>query len=317
MSERRGRRTTLRRRIAGWGTHHARAVGASLDQFRRSPGPSAMTAAVIGIALALPAGFLGLLDNVEAVTAQWRSGWQASLFLERDLPPASQQKLAEAIGERSEVAAVTRLSREEALAEFQRHSRFDRALELLEENPLPPVLIVEPRGDLDPNATETLMEDFRNRPEIERVRLDRQWVQRLHAFMALAERAVWLITALLSVTVILVVGNTIRLDIEGRREEIVITKLIGGTDAFVRRPFLYAGLGYGIGGGLLATVLVEGGRWVLAGPVNRLAALYDSSFRLTGIGLAGAGTLLAAGALLGLLGSWLAVSRHLTAIEPA
>jgi cell division transport system permease protein len=276
-----------------------------------------MTAAVIGIALALPAGFLGLLDNVEAVTAQWRSGWQASLFLERDLPPASQRKLADAIRERDEVDAVTRLSREEALAEFQRHSDFDRALELLETNPLPPVLIVEPRSGLDPGATGELTADFDNRPEVERVRLDRQWVQRLHALLNLAERGIWLITALLGITVILVVGNTIRLDIESRRDEIVISKLIGGTDAFVRRPFLYAGLGYGIAGGMLATILVEGGRWILARPVNQLASLYDSSFRLDGIGLAGVGTLFAAGALLGLLGSWLAVTRHLAAIEPA
>lgn len=316
MSQPKRQNGPVGRWIRTWLTHHARAIGACIEQFRRSPAPSTVTAAVIGIALALPAGFLGLLDNVEAVTAQWRSGWQASLFLERDLPEASQRKLADAIHERDDVKAVTRLSREEALAEFRRHSDFDRALELLEKNPLPPVLIVEPHRDLDPDATGALMDDFANRPEVERVRLDRRWVQRLHAFMDLAERGIWLITALLGMTVVLVVGNTIRLDIESRREEIVISKLIGGTDAFVRRPFLYAGLGYGIAGGVLAIVLVEGGRWILAGPVNRLATLYDSGFRLDGIGPSGIGTLLAAGALLGLLGSWLAVTRHLAAIEP-
>lgn len=275
-----------------------------------------MTAAVIGIALALPAGFLGLLDNVEAVSQPWRNGWQASLFLEREMPPERQRELADSLRERDKIEGVERLSRKQALAEFRRHSEFDRALELLNENPLPPVLVIQPVRGLSPNATQELVADLEKQSGVERVRLDREWVQRLHALMELAERAAWLITSLLGITVILVVGNTIRLDIENRREEIVISKLLGGTDAFVRRPFLYSGFAYGVSGGLLATLLVEGGRWLLVGPVNRLASLYDSSFRLDGIGVTGIATLLAAGGLLGLLGSWLAVTRHLTAIEP-
>lgn len=275
-----------------------------------------MTAAVIGIALALPAGFLGLLDNVEAVSQPWRNGWQASLFLEREMPPERQRELADSLRERDKIEGVERLSRKQALAEFRRHSEFDRALELLDENPLPPVLVIQPVRGLSPNATQELVADLEKQSGVERVRLDREWVQRLHALMDLAERAAWLITSLLGITVILVVGNTIRLDIENRREEIVISKLLGGTDAFVRRPFLYSGFAYGVSGGLLATLLVEGGRWLLVGPVNRLASLYDSSFRLDSIGVTGIATLLAAGGLLGLLGSWLAVTRHLTAIEP-
>jgi len=310
-------RNALRRRLGAWAAQHGRSLTATLGQFRRSPGPSAMTAAVIGIALALPAGFLGILDNIESMTQPWRSGWQASLFLERDLATASQKELAARLDKRPEVATVERLSREQALAEFRRYSDFDRAVELLDENPLPPVLIVHPSTGLSPSATDELVAALDDHSEVERVRLDREWVERLHAMMALAERGVWLITALLGIAVILVVGNTIRLDIENRREEIVITKLLGGTDAFVRRPFLYSGLGYGISGGILATILVEAGRWILSPPVNRLASLYDSSFRLDGIGLSGAATLLAAGGLLGLLGSGLAVGRHLAAVEPA
>ena len=310
-------RQRLLARLKAWAAHHGRSLAATWGQFRRSPGPSSVTATVIGIALALPTGFLGLMDNIEAATAPWRSGWQASLFLQRDLSTDSQHKLAAAIRERSDVQTVERLSREDALAEFRRHSGFDKALELLEDNPLPPVLLVQPRTDLAPDATEAMVADFRQRPEVDRVRLDQEWVKRLHAFMGLAERGVWLIASLLGVTVILVVGNTIRLDIESRREEIIISKLLGGTDAFVRRPFLYSGLAYGVAGGVLATLLVAVGRWILAAPVNRLASLYDSSFRLSSIGVFGVGTLLAIGGLLGLIGSWLAVSRHLTTIEPA
>lgn len=304
------------RRLKSWIAHHGRSLAGTLGHFRHNPGPTTMTAAVIGIALALPAGFLGLLDNVEAVSQPWRNGWQASLFLDRDMPSEAQRELAESLRKRDEIEGVERLSREQALAEFRRHSEFDRALELLDENPLPPVLIIQPVNGLSPNATQQLVANLETQSGVERVRLDREWVQRLHALMDLAERAAWLITSLLGITVILVVGNTIRLDIENRREEIVISKLLGGTDAFVRRPFLYSGLAYGVSGGLLATLLVEGGRWLLVGPVNRLASLYDSSFRLDSIGVTGIATLLAAGGLLGLLGSWLAVTRHLSTIEP-
>jgi cell division transport system permease protein len=134
--------------------------------------------------------------------------------------------------------------------------------------------------------------------------------------VALVERAVWVVGGLLALAVAMVVGNTIRLDIENRRDEIVITKLIGATDAFIRRPFLYAGLWYGVAGGVLSCVLVEAGRWLLINPSRQLARLYGSGFHLQGLGFDDVALLLACGALLGWVGSWLAVGRHLAAIEP-
>lgn len=309
-------RGKLRRRLDAWLEQHARALIGALGRLREQRAANLMTAAVIGIALALPAAFLLLLDNLELITGDWEGSTRASLFLERELDAEGQRDAVNQARAVDGVSRVELIPPEAALAEFRTHSGMGEALELLEENPLPPVLVVEPAAELGPDAVEALAERLAALGPVEDVRLDRQWLRRLHALMALAERGVWVITSLLGLTVVLVVGNTIRLDIENRREEIVITKLIGGTDAFVRRPFLYAGLWYGVGGGLLACVLVEGGRWLLAGPAGELARLYGTGFQLRGLGVDGAVTLLACGAALGLLGSWVAVGRHLSAIEP-
>jgi cell division transport system permease protein len=151
---------------------------------------------------------------------------------------------------------------------------------------------------------------------VEMAQLDMQWVKRLYGLMDIGRRGVWVLASLLALAVLLVVGNTIRLAIQNRRDEIIITKLIGGTDTFIRRPFLYTGFWYGVLGGIIAFILVQASLGVLAGPVNNLAGLYSSTFRLDGMDLPTVGALLSSGMVLGLLGSWLAVGRHLRAIEP-
>ncbi|MGD8428822.1 MAG: permease-like cell division protein FtsX [Ectothiorhodospiraceae bacterium] len=309
-------RGRAKRRLGAWFEQHARAALGALGRSRRSLAPSLMTAAVIGIALALPAAFLLLLDNVQAVAGGWQGQTRASLFLSGNVGEDAQRALAHRIAERDDVASVKVITPAQAMTEFRRNSGLEDALELLEDNPLPPVIVVQPAATLTPEAVDRVMDELQRQPQVERIRLDREWVRRLHAMLQLAQRGVWVITALLGLTVVLVVGNTIRLDIENRRAEIVITKLIGATDAFVRRPFLYSGLWYGAAGGLLSCIIVEGGRLLLGGPVDDLAALYGSAFRLQGVGFSGALTLLACGAMLGLLGSWMAVGRHLAAIEP-
>lgn len=287
-----------------------------MRRLRRSLGPSLMTAAVIGIALALPAGFMLLLDNVARLSGGWQGQTRVSVFLAQEAGPERLEQVARDLLARPDVAAVQTLTPEQALAEFRALSGLDDVLDLLEHNPLPPVVVAEPPPGLAGAELDALVAAVQARPGVDRVRLDREWVRRLQAFMALLERAAWVVTALLAMAVILVVGNTIRLDIENRRDEIVIAKLIGATDAFVRRPFLYSGLLYGLVGGVLAWLLVETGRGLLSTPAQDLSALYGGGFRIEGLGLTGGLGLAGCGALLGLLGSWLAVARHLAAIEP-
>ncbi len=305
-----------RRYFKVWLAHHARALLGSLGVFTRNRIPSLMTAGVIGIALALPAAFLVLLDNIQALAGGWRGQPHASLFLKRDLDAEQVTRLAQQIGARKGVIDVRIITPEQGLEELRELSGFRQVLALLPRNPLPPVIEVEPIGALNPAQVDSLIDELAALPSVVRIRLDRDWLRRLHAILYLFERGTWVVAALLGITVILVVGNTIRLDIENRRDEIVIVKLIGATDAFVRRPFLYSGLWHGLAGGLLACLLVETGRLLLTDPASHLASLYGSRFELTGLGFSGGFTLLGCGAFLGLVGSRLAVGRHLSAIEP-
>ncbi len=297
---------------------HAEVLLSSLGRLWRNPVASLMTVAVIGIALALPAGLHLLLENARLLSGGWDGSTQVSLFLRREVPEAESARLASALRERPEIAETTLIPRAEALAEFRTLSGFGGALDALDENPLPDVIVVRPApGHAAPKAVEALVAELRVVPGVEHARLDMQWVKRLYALMEIVRRGVEVVALLLGLAVLLVVGNTIRLDIQTRRREIEVAKLIGATDAFIRRPFLYSGAWYGLFGGVAAWLLVSMALWATGGPVQQLALLYQSQFRLIAADAGTVLTLLVGGALLGLLGSWLAVGRHLAAIEPS
>ncbi|MGM0594142.1 MAG: permease-like cell division protein FtsX [Pseudomonadota bacterium] len=296
---------------------HLQTLIYALGQLTRRPFATLMTVAVIGIALAMPAGLHVMLKNVQSVLSGWDSAAQVSLFLHKQTDEAGAEALAERLRQRPEIAAVDYISAEQAMEEFRRLSGFGDALKALEENPLPPVLVIHPvLKEQDPEALQQLVDELRTEATVDLAQLDMQWVKRLYGLMAIGQRGVWVLASLLALAVLLVVGNTIRLAIQNRREEIVITKLIGGTDAFIRRPFLYTGFWYGLIGGVIGALMVQVSLWILAEPVNSLAGLYNSSFRLAGMDMATTGALLLGGMLLGLSGSWLAVGRHLREIEP-
>lgn len=299
-----------------WLAQHARSAVTSLGQLKRRPTASFMTTAVIGIALALPAGFLLLMDNLEAATTGWDGNPRASIFLADGLPTDNQRELVARIQRFDEVIATELITPDAALAEFEQHAGMEETLALLDENPFPAVIVAELNAGLGTLAADQLIARASGLAGVNQVRVDRVWLQRLTAVLQLANRGTLLIGLLLGLTVVLVVGNTIRLDIENRRAEIEITKLIGGTDAFVRRPFLYTGLWYGVSGGLLAAIILAVAMGLLAGPTRELTTLYGSGFRLLGPGIGGTLTLLLGGILLGLIGAWMAVGRHLAAIEP-
>jgi cell division transport system permease protein len=308
------------RRLHAPQTHalrHAQVAFDSLGRLYRNRVASLMTAAVIGIALALPAGLYVLLDNLDRLSGSWNGQASLSVFLKDSVTVNHARQLAEAVRSWPEIDSVTLITPDEALEEFSRYSGFADALGTLEENPLPAVLLATPgAAHADPLSAGLLRERFRALEETEQAQLDLQWVHRLAAMLDIARRGVLLIGALLALAVLLVVGNTIRLEIQSRRDEIVVMKLIGAADGFVRRPFLYGGLWYGVFGALIAWLLVVAGFQVLAGPVQHLAGLYQSGFSLQAQPPALLLALLAIGGLLGLLGSWLAVGRHLSAIEP-
>jgi cell division transport system permease protein len=306
-------RARLRDQYNGWLDHHRLSAADSLSRVLESPVASVLTWLVIGIALALPVGLDVALDNVGRLGAKWESPAQISLFLQDEVSTAVASELAGGLETRTDIAATRLISREEALEEFRTLSGFGDVLDSLDRNPLPHLILVSPADESEAAA---LRKNLEGLPEVSEALLDMEWLQRLEGLMALSRRLVQAVGGLLVLGVVLILGNTIRLAIENRREEIVVVKLIGGSNAFVRRPFLYTGLWYGVGGGVFAAVLVALSLWFLQQPVGELAALYDTDFRLQGLGVMGALNLVILGGMLGLAGAWLAVARHLVRIEP-
>jgi len=295
--------------------NHKRVARESWLRLLRNPISNLMTWLVIGIALSLPGGLYIALGNLESISEHWDGDARISLFAQQSIAEEDLRKLIKKLQLRSDVASVSYISPTEALNNFQRQSGFGNVLENLTNNPLPAVLVISPqiqRGE----AVEALFNELKAMPQIDQAILDLEWVQRLHKIMKLGQRFTITLAFLLSVGVLLVIGNTIRLAIENRRDEIIIVKLVGGTNAFVRRPFLYTGLWYGFGGGVMAWLIIMFALQALSKPVAELAGLYQSQFQLQGLGIADSLLLWFASSLLGLTGAWLAASHHIAKIEP-
>jgi len=303
--------------LRSWARLHVQTLIGSLGRLASQPVAAAMTMAVIGIALALPASLHLLVANLQSLSGHWDDSIELSLYLEQGQTEARAAALAKEIGAWPGVGGVQLITADEALALFRERSGLGDAVDALGRNPLPHLVSIRPAaGSDDPDAIEALAERLRALPEAEFVQADSDWVRRLFAILQIARRLAAVAAGLLAIGVLVIVGNTIRLDIQNRRDEIEVTKLVGGTDGFIRRPLLYGGFWYGLGGGLAALAIVQLGLVALTGPVERLAGLYGSGFRPMGLGAAGALVLVLVGAGLGWLGSWISATRHLRRIEP-
>ena len=298
--------------------HHTRVFFFSLGELTRRPIASMMTVTVIAIALALPSGLYLLLHNVNQVSADWDSSAQMSLFIKNDVSKTQLDRLTSRLNLRNDIESTKIITPDEALEEFIRISGFGDALNSLDTNPLPAVIVIQPViNNQNPLQVSQLLNDMKKLPEVEIAQLDLEWVKRLYSMLEIASRAVWVVSILLGIAVLLTVGNTIRLDIQNRKEEIIVIKLIGATNAFIRRPFLYTGLWYGLTGSILALILTNIGLSLLSSPVHKLATLYNSNFELLGLSLDNSLILILTSCVLSLGGSWLAVGRQLNKIEPS
>ncbi|MGX5175505.1 permease-like cell division protein FtsX [Aliikangiella sp. IMCC44653] len=282
-----------------------------------SPVSNFMTILVIAIALALPAGLQILLDNGKNLSQSWDGASRISLYLETELSSKQIEQVASKVRQTNGVASVDVISQEQALADFKQRSGFAEAIAQLDSNPLPPVLVVQPAAThTSPQASELLVAEFKAIPQVTLAQLDLDWVRKLYAILQLAEKAASALGAALALAVLLIVGNTIRLSVQNRREEIEVVKLVGATDAFIRRPFLYTGFWYGLFAGITCWILLSISLLWLSEPVAQLAGLYQSQFSIAGLSGKQSLQLLAISCSLGLLGSWLSVGRHIRKIEP-
>ncbi len=297
---------------------HLQTMLFSLGQLWRQPLASLMTITVIAIALALPAGLFVLLQNMNKISDQWDSASQITLFLQQDIKPKQAENLTLKLQAWPEISRVNYQSSDQSLAEFRQLSGLGSLLDSLPNNPLPAIMILTP---VDENLAADTIADLLTRleafPQVEQTQLDMEWLQRLRSINKTIQRGITILGILLSLSVLLVIGNTIRLAILNRQSEIRVMKLVGATDRFVRRPFLYTGFWYGILGGLFAWSILLLTMSLISGPIHELANHYGSDFTLQWFASDMLFTLPIIGLSLGILGAWLAVGRHIHSIEPS
>ena len=304
--------------IGAYFSRHAQVLIGSLGRIVHQPFAALMTMGVIAVALALPLFLSLILQNARSATGNWNEAYDLSVYMDKKAGAARVQSLAKQLRQRGDVATVRIITAEQALAEFRSDSGFGSALDALTDNPLPDTLVVTPTlSSSTPQGTESLKSAIAAMSDVQTVQIDTEWVKRLHAMLDLLRRVVLLTGGLLGLGIVLIVSNTIRLDILNRRAEIEVMKLVGASDGFTRRPFLYTGVWYGLGGGLLALLLVGIASTVLARPVAQLAFLYGSAFSLEGLKILTGLAVLGLSVALSWIGSWLAATRHIRAIEPA
>jgi len=302
--------------MSGWFSRHLSTSIGSLGRLVRQPFSSLMIILVIAVTLAIPASLNLVVKNAQSVSAGWDNALDFSVYLQHEVTEEAAGNLASLIEQRADVESVRLITAAEALEEFREQSGFGEALDQLSENPLPHTLVVRPGAANTSQTIVLLQEELSNLPEADAVQVDTEWVQRFHAILDIVRRAIVIGAALLGVAIVIIIGNTIRLDIQNRREEIEVTKLIGASNAFVRRPFLWSGFWFGLLGGALAVGLVFYGLYLLEQPIARLAGLYRGGIVVMSLSLRETLAVMGIGVTLGLAGSWLAAARHMRRIEP-
>jgi cell division transport system permease protein len=313
-----GQKIKFADRWRGYKSHHRDTIRISLLKMMREPVQTLMTVAVIAIALALPTALYLMVENIQRMGSKFESSAQITIYVQKGAKPEAIEKLQDKLENLAAVDSVSYISAEQALLEFKALSGFGSALRYLEDNPLPAVFLVQPivSEPIDLAQTKSLIASIADLPGVEDVQIDMQWLQRLHSLTEVGHKVVLALGATLGLGVLLVIGNTIRLAIQSRRDEIIVVKLVGGTNAYVRRPFLYNGVLLGLFGALTASIMLYGSVVWISSSIANLADLYQSQYRLAGLGFLRFLMLMCLGGLFGLAGAWIAVSKHLKDIEP-
>ncbi|MGI5308406.1 permease-like cell division protein FtsX [Rheinheimera sp. WS51] len=304
----------VRRFLMFW-IDHVRQALFSLGELWRTPSASMLTIAVLGVSLTLPTTLHLLVKNVQQISDGFTEAAEISLFIKEGSSDKQIAGLVHILESDKEIARVTWINKQQALDEFSQVSGFGSALSLLKANPLPDVLLVLPSNTAAEPAKQ-LLTRLLNERLVDTGKLDIDWLIRLEAIVSLLRQAVLVIALLLLSAVLLIIGNTIRLSIMNKKDEIEVMKLVGATDAFIQRPFLYSGVWFGVFGGLVSFLIVEMMLWWLQGAIGGVTSLYQSQFQLMSLNFSEFIGLMLIAVLLGLGGSYLSVRRHISSIEP-
>ena len=297
--------------------YHMQAILYSLNLLCRKPIATMMTVVVIAIALALPALFWVFSDNLKQLTADWQLGGHISLYLQPGITEVEQTKVLKKVRDSQGVGSASLKSAEEGLTELSEQEGMHDIKSYLPENPLPAVIDVLPTSPADsPAKLDLLSRQLGQLPQVAEAKIDMEWVSRLHAILGVVKKIANALLALLGLAVVLIVSNTLRLAIQNRQEEIQILKLIGATDPYILRPFLYSGIWYGLAGASVAVFLVNIFILSLGMVVNQLAVVYQVNYPLTNMSIRQILLLVLFATILGWLGARLSVKRQLASIEP-
>ena len=311
MSDAKNSRAQARSGAGIWLDQHLYSVVSSLGRAVRRPWATLLTVGVMAVAFALPLGLWLALQNVGHFAGDVQQSREIDLFLTPETPVARAQALAETLRARDDVASVELRTPDQGLAEFRQSSGLADSLDLLDGNPLPALLVVVPEGD-----EARLVAALEALPETDLLQHDAAWRERLTGWMGFGERLTWVLAALFGLGALLVVGNTVRLDIQSRREEIGVLQLLGASDGFIRRPFVYLGAWYGLAAGALALGLLTLAALALRDPLAALARSYGSPFALSGLDPLGAALVVLAATIVGWLGAWLVTGHFLRQTRP-
>lgn len=295
--------------------HHRHAWRHALRQITKNPLASLLTIAVISITLSLPTGLFVVLNNLQGVTQHWNKGTNISAYLKADANSQQVQFVREAIGNIQNIKQTTYISPEQGLTKFSQQTGLNDILKTLGENPLPGVFIITPMNQSTP-ALNLLRSQLSAIANISSVKIDMQWIKRLNAVLKLLTQFTYGLVILLAIAVLLIIGNTIRMNIQSYRQEIEVMKLVGASANFIRRPFLYSGLLYGLCAAIFSAVILDFFILWLQTPLNHLTALYGTHIDLQGLNILQTFELIIIGIVLGWLGSRLVVSKYLKRIQP-
>lgn len=300
-----------------WLSQHAQALISSFGQMVRAPAASILTILVIAVSLALPLGLSIVVKNLDSLSSSYDGGRQISILLKPEYDEAAALDVLARLEQRADIARLELVSRDAAADELRDLLGVSDVTAGLDSNPIPVTLIVQPaKAWTTIEKVTELAADLKQLPEVGEVILDVVWLKRLESLAALIKRTALILALVLGLAVLLTVGNTIRLMVLGRAEEILVIDRVGGTSAFIRRPFLWTGLLQGLFGGLAALAVAGGALYALTARIEAVVASYEGELSLLGMGLPTALATVGAGALLGWLASWVAVSGHLRRLRP-
>lgn len=298
-------------------SYHLQAALESFNYLWARPVATSITVTVIASALALPALFWVFTDNVSELTENWQHGGSLTVYLKSDLTKQQEQAVLDAVQKTEHVGSSTFKSPDEGLSELTHQEGMKDIMQYLPKNPLPAVIEVTPSADLSaPSAIEAFASQLKSITNVNEVKIDMEWLRRLHAIVAFSSQIAHTLFALLALAVMLIIANTLRLSIQNQHEEIQILKLIGAQDTYIIRPFLYSGIWYGIAGAIVAQFLVNLIVLSLGSVVDNLASVYQMHYPLTGMSISQILLLLLFAIILGWLAACLSVKRQLAAIEP-